>query len=203
MTYWHWRVFFSPFLFCSQPLFYFENFLFVIYSLVWKPMSGKKNIQYCFNDGHSFIILAWIKSIIRFKYVIVYVCATNGLVECIFIVYFFFFNFRAFVWNFPILFKIISWNKKKIGIRAILCTQNHMNNRYLIKSISIKANTMSHLKLMSPMKTGWLLLTNEQNWTDRSNDQATVRMNEWMEMHCIRYSRAYTFNTPTLHSTWK
>lgn len=104
-------VFFTFFVLFATIIFYFENFLFVIYSLVWKPMSGKKNIQYCFNDGHSFIILAWIKSIIRFKYVIVYVCATNGLVECIFIVYFFF-SFRAFVWNFSILFKIIPWNKK-------------------------------------------------------------------------------------------
>lgn len=36
--------------------------------------------------------------------------------------------------------------------------QNHMDNRNLIKSISIKAKTMSVLKLMSPMKTDYRLL---------------------------------------------
>lgn len=70
---------------------------------------------------------------------------------------------------------------------AILCTQNHMNNRYLIKSISIKAKTMSHLKLMSPMKTGWLLLTNEQTEPiDRTTERPSVRAND-NEWKCIAY----------------
>lgn len=57
--------------------------LFVVHSL---KKSAKKKIQYCFNDGHPFIILAWIKSIIQFKYVILCVCAAIGFTECIFII---------------------------------------------------------------------------------------------------------------------
>lgn len=47
--------------------------------------------------------------------------------------------------------------KNKVSFTPRYYSQNDMNNQNLIKSISIKTKTMSHLKLMSPLKIDWLL----------------------------------------------
>lgn len=106
------------------------------------------------SDFHEFIIIE------RFglQNIFIYFYLSNSFSICCCISFFLLSTFHSLFW--PSIFSLFyEWAKKKPRCKNKLITHRDIIRKIiwitqnLIKSISIKTKTMSHLKLMSPVKT--------------------------------------------------